>query len=144
MGELSNCPRCGALFVKTIKSVCPECSKEEEKAFNIVYEFIRRRENREATISEVVEGTGVEEDLIIKFIKEKRIRSTHFPNLTYECEKCGAPIKEGVICTSCQAGLKSELDFNEQLESIKQRNQQEEHAKANTYFAINKDKDKSK
>src|SRR5690625_303533 len=101
MGELANCENCNAVFVKTVRNICQECFNEEEKAFEIVYRFLMRRKNRQATIMEIVDATGVEENLIIKFIKEKRLRTTQFPNLSYPCEKCGKPINTGKLCNDC-------------------------------------------
>lgn len=44
MGELANCPKCGSLFVKTrLRSICDACYQEEEKAFETVYNFLRKR-----------------------------------------------------------------------------------------------------
>ena len=88
MAELMNCPNCGSLFVKTnLRDVCETCYKEEEQAFETVYKFIRKRENRTATIYEASEGTGVDEELIFKFIKTGRLELAQFPNLGYPCEK---------------------------------------------------------
>ncbi|MFD1020298.1 TIGR03826 family flagellar region protein [Thalassobacillus hwangdonensis] len=137
MGELANCPQCGALFVSGPQAVCRDCFKKEEEAFEIVYTFIRKRENRSATIPEVVEATGVKEDLIIKFIKSKRIRSTHFLNMNYGCEKCGGPITEGNLCDKCTSHFRKELDRVNELAS-KQKEREEQQT--NTYYSVNKGK----
>ncbi len=126
MPELSNCPNCDKLFVKNaLRDVCDDCFKEEEKQFETVYTFIRKRENRTATMVQVVEGTGVSEKLIIKFIKKGRLQLSKFPGLTYPCEKCATPIREGKLCTSCQTKLRSQIDSlkkeQERLEEIEKR-----------------------
>src|SRR5699024_11374641 len=87
MGELANCSRCNNVFVKTLRDICQQCYREEEEAFETVYRFLSQRKNREATLMEIVEATGVEEELVIKFIKEKRLRTSQFPKLAYPCEK---------------------------------------------------------
>ncbi|SES71932.1 flagellar operon protein TIGR03826 [Salinibacillus kushneri] len=135
MGELSNCPNCGALFVKGVRKVCDNCYREEERAFETVYAYIRKKENRRATITEVSEGTGVEERLIMKFVKEKRLQPAQFPNLTYGCERCGNPIQEGKICGNCRDQLKHALDQEQAVESIEKRQKQES---AQTYFTVDK------
>ncbi|SDC38116.1 flagellar operon protein TIGR03826 [Pelagirhabdus alkalitolerans] len=140
MGELENCPRCGQLFVKTMRNVCQDCYKEEEEKFQIVYEFMKKRVNRQATIPEIVEGTGVEKDIIIKFVKEKRLRSTQFPNLTYPCERCGTEIADGKLCDACSKDLTHDLKQQEELSAIEKRKQEEERAKQRTYFAVDRDK----
>lgn len=120
MGELMNCPNCGSLFVKTnIRDVCETCYKEEDKAFQTVYTFIRKKENRTATIIETSEGTGVDEELIIKFIKTGRLKLAQFPNLGYPCQKCSTLIREGNLCGDCTNELRSELSVFEKEEERK-------------------------
>lgn len=71
MGEIVNCSRCGELYMEnTFRDVCPKCAKEEEQMYEIVYKFLRQRENRAATIERVVEVTGVSESLIHKWMKK--------------------------------------------------------------------------
>ena len=123
MGELSNCPKCNTLFVKTqFRSVCDACFKEEEKAYETVYKFLRKRENRKALLHEVVEGTGVDEDLILKFIRNGRIQLSNFPNLGYPCEKCGKSIREGRICDSYTSDNNEQLHQLDEVEKISERN----------------------
>lgn len=135
MGELTNCPNCGAIFVKTqFRDVCPNCWKEEEEAFDKVYKYIRRRENRAATIRQVEEATGVKEELILKFIKTGRLRTTHFPNLGYPCDKCGRIIHHGKLCDRCANAFKKDLQkFNEEEKRKKEMEKKEKQA---TYYAV--------
>src|SRR5690625_7876288 len=86
MIELGNCAQCGEVFAKSLRDICPRCYREEEEAFEIVYRFLMKRKNREATMNEIVEATKVKEELIIKFIKQKRLRTSQFPQLAYPCE----------------------------------------------------------
>lgn len=141
MQGLANCTRCGDVFVKGLRSICPACYKKEEEAFDIVYRFLREQQNREATILEIVEATGVEEELIIKFVKENRLRTSQFPKLAYTCEQCSAPITSGKMCTDCSSELMKQLEVHEQLEQ-KKNEQREKQQKANIYFSINKHKKK--
>lgn len=109
MGDLANCPNCGKLFVKGAITVCRDCYLEEEEKFKLVYDYLREKENRQATIIEVSEATGVEESLIIKFIKQRRLSTKNFPNLTYDCERCGKPIHEGKLCKDCAVEIREGL-----------------------------------
>lgn len=104
-GELRNCPRCGAVFVKAFRSICSDCFHEEEKDFQMVYDYIRKRENRQATVTAVVEATGVAHERIMQFVKEKRLLTTHFPNLLYNCDRCGGPLQQGRLCEDCRTLL---------------------------------------
>ncbi|WP_339171677.1 TIGR03826 family flagellar region protein [Anoxybacillus sp. FSL W8-1294] len=134
---LDNCPKCGSLFVRTqFRDVCEACYKEEEKLFEKVYAFIRKRENRTATMSQVVDATGVEEALIIKWIKKGWLQLVHFPNLGYPCEKCGATIREGRLCSSCISSIQKEMTKIQQEE---ERQKQAKHQ--TTYFTVRRKDD---
>lgn len=135
MTSLSNCSRCGKVFAKTIRDVCPECFREEEEAFKIVYRFLSKRKNREATLAEIVDATGVDEELVIKFIKEKRLRSSQFPKLAYPCERCGIDIVEGKLCHNCSQGILEQVERHEELKRrAKERKEASEHVR--TYYSF--------
>lgn len=106
--ELTNCANCGAVFAKNVVDICPKCYREEEKAFEIVYKYLRQQKNRSAVLHEIAEATGVEEDLIIKFLKQNRLRAANFPQLKYPCESCGNPISEKTLCSSCSSKIVSD------------------------------------
>ncbi|WP_077301297.1 TIGR03826 family flagellar region protein [Virgibacillus pantothenticus] len=130
MAELANCSRCDRLFLKGTRSICQDCYQEEEKAFQTVYQFMRQRKNRQATMPEIIENTGVDEELIIKFIKEKRLLPSEFPNIGYPCSHCGTRITAGDLCVSCREKLKKDLQQYEQ----KERKVEEEREKQRTYY----------
>ncbi len=114
MAELANCPNCGNLFLKGPATVCASCYEKEEEQFQTVYKFIQKKKNRTAQIHEVSEATGVEEKIIRKWVKERRIHPADFPNMNYPCERCGEPIQEGKICDKCQTQLYEDLQELEQ------------------------------
>ena len=131
--DLYNCPNCNSLFVKTkFRDVCDACYKEEEAQFDRVYEYIRKKSNRTASMVQVVEATGVEEELIIKFVKTGKLRIAQFPNLGIPCEKCGTVIRSGRLCETCSASIRSGLETYESDE--KRRLEIQEREKKNTYF----------
>jgi hypothetical protein len=76
------------------RDVCDACYKEEAQ-YDKVYAYIRKKTNRTASMMQVVKETGVEETLIIKFVRTGKLRISQFPNLGIPCEKCGANIKSG-------------------------------------------------
>ncbi|WP_226678963.1 TIGR03826 family flagellar region protein [Mesobacillus jeotgali] len=126
--DLQNCQKCDSLYVKNkFRDVCEKCWKEEEAAYDTVSKYMRKRENRAATVVQVVEATGVSEDLILKFIKAGRFQLTQFPNFGYPCDKCGAVIREGRICTSCAGELMADLR-TVQKEEQRKKNMSEHHA----------------
>ena len=81
---------------------------------------MRKRENRAATMQQVVEATGVSEELLLKFIKNGRIQVKQFPNLGYPCDKCGSIIQTGKLCESCATELRKEIDLHEKEEQRKE------------------------
>ena len=133
--ELTNCPNCDSIFVKNkFRDVCDKCWKEEEKAYETVYQFMRKRENRAATMKQVVESTGVDEELLLKFIRAGRLKLTQFPNLGYPCDKCGAIIREGKLCGKCTEELRKDLEIHTSEEG--RRKEIERRDKHATYFAV--------
>ncbi|WP_213586350.1 TIGR03826 family flagellar region protein [Paenibacillus sp. J2TS4] len=105
--NVDNCPRCGKIFVKNYKDVCPACIKDIEQQYEACYHFLR--ENRKANLQELHEGTKVSYKQIIKFIKEGRISIYDMPNMTYPCEVCGTMIREHTMCDSCRKRLVSDI-----------------------------------
>ncbi|WP_026559735.1 TIGR03826 family flagellar region protein [Bacillus sp. J37] len=134
MGELANCPKCNTLFVQSqFRTVCDKCFKEEEQAYETVYKFLRKRENRKAQLDEVVDETGVSKDLILKFIRQGRIQLINFPNLGYPCEKCGKTIREDRLCEECKEGIHKQIHQLEQEKMISDRNKQT--ARETTFYS---------
>ncbi|MDZ5471944.1 TIGR03826 family flagellar region protein [Bacillus sp. 31A1R] len=138
MAELMNCPKCDEIFVKNqFRDICQKCWKEEEKDYETVYQFLRKRENRAATMEQVVEETGVEEDIILKFIRQGRLKVTSFPNLGYPCQKCGKIIQREKVCPPCAEQLRKELELHKNEEERKR--EIEKRDKQATYFSVDED-----
>jgi flagellar operon protein (TIGR03826 family) len=93
---------CGRVFVRTVRPICPACHQEIEAQYKKVYDYLRKKENRQATIYEVSENTGVTVARIKEFIREGRLQLSQFPNMGYPCESCGAIIREGRLCEPCR------------------------------------------
>lgn len=110
MAELRNCPKCNSIFnYNGIREICSKCAADEEKMYETVYRFLRKRENRSATVQQIVKVTGVEEELLHKWVRKGRLQTALFPNLGYPCENCGELTQSGTICEACQKELKGEL-----------------------------------
>lgn len=110
MAEIRNCPKCNGIFnYNGIREICSKCSAEEEVMYETVYRFLRKRENRAATVQHIVKTTGVEEKLLHKWVRKGRLQPALFPNLGYPCEKCGEPTQVGSLCKDCQNEMKNEL-----------------------------------
>ncbi|WP_010302172.1 TIGR03826 family flagellar region protein [Kurthia senegalensis] len=114
MGEVKNCPICGQLFNDIgIRDVCGNCGADEERKYEEVYRFLRRRENRAATIERIVEATGCTEEMLHKWVRKGRLQPALFPNLGYPCDNCGKLTQTGKLCESCSTNLQKDLNVFE-------------------------------
>lgn len=102
LNQLSNCPKCGKIFIKALRDVCLECFKIEEEEYLKVATFLRNPKNKNVTISETSEATEVSIKQITKFIRQGRVSLRGLPNMGYPCESCGQITQEGNLCTDCR------------------------------------------
>lgn len=107
-GRLSNCIRCGNLFVSSGIAVCPQCMLHVEGEYRICADYLR--EHNMVNIYTLSEATGVSVKQITQFVREGRISVAETPNLGYPCEKCGASINKGRLCEKCAASFNKEID----------------------------------
>lgn len=110
MAELRNCPICNEFFNYTgLREVCHKCAQKEEEMYQVVYRFLRKRENRAANIERIEEATGVDREYLFKWVRKGRLHPAVFPNLGYPCDNCGHLTHKGKLCSNCQDDLKSDL-----------------------------------
>ncbi|BDH60787.1 hypothetical protein MTP04_09170 [Lysinibacillus sp. PLM2] len=137
MAEIRNCPSCGEFFNYTgVRDVCYKCAQREEDMYQIVYRFLRKRENRAATVDRIVEATGVEEEVLYKWVRKGRLHPAVFPNLGYPCDNCGKITNKGKLCQDCQDDLKSDLRTFEAAQEFREEIKKREKG---TYLAEQKD-----
>lgn len=105
LGGMKNCERCGKVFVGT-GQICQDCIKAEEQIFENVHHFLR--DNPNSTTKEIAETLDVDEELIIKFLKQGRIKTSD-QEATGRCSKCGAEIKKGNYCMKCLLTMKEQM-----------------------------------
>lgn len=121
LAEIRECPGCGKIFnFNGLRDVCASCFNEEEKKFEEVYRFMRRRENRAATMEQIEEQIGVEKDLIQKWVRKGRLQPALFPNLGYPCDRCGALTQTGKLCDRCKSEIESELNQIQAAEELRE------------------------
>lgn len=110
---LNNCALCGTLFYSySGKRRCPECLEAEQEAFDTVVAYIR--DSRERSIPRIAEATGVQRHLILRWIRQKRLRLEVVPG-ELDCRRCGAPIHEGSFCESCRRAMVDEIATQREL-----------------------------
>ena len=119
------CTRCGKIFVKTDRSICNDCIKEEEAKFDEVRAFLK--EYPDSTLQEVSEACDISPKRIMKYVQDGKIEIT--PGMTgiHKCAKCGTSITIGRFCEKCIAKLsnkvKSIAPSKEEKENPKGRGQ---------------------
>lgn len=101
--ELKNCPGCGKLFACISRNLCPECIAQEDEMLSVIQCYLD--EHRNATISEIIEGTGVPGEKIVSLLQDGRLVAAGATCLL-SCERCGAPISYGRFCSACSTILK--------------------------------------
>ncbi|CAH0118022.1 MULTISPECIES: TIGR03826 family flagellar region protein [unclassified Paenibacillus] len=137
--NVENCPRCGKIFAKYFRDLCPACLREIEAEYELCVKYLR--ENKEATIQELSEATGVTMRQITRFVREGRISMKNAPNLTYPCEICGVPIREGHMCDSCRGRLARDISNLAEDEKLKDRNAKG-HNGNHAYSVVDKYRDR--
>jgi len=131
--NLDNCPRCGKLFIMNVRGICQNCIKEIELEYEQCVKYIR--ENKGIHMHELSEATGISVKQITTFIREGRISIANAPNMTYPCEVCGTPIREGHMCDSCRTRLTKDLH-----QAVRESSNQDQsnNMGSGTYSAIDK------
>ena len=106
--KMKNCPSCGRLYVPltAAQKLCPDCMDKLREKEHEVVEYVR--DHPKVKIAELIEATGASENMIKRMIREGRFIQTGV-QMTYPCEKCGAPITQGKLCPKCAAALKKDL-----------------------------------
>jgi flagellar operon protein (TIGR03826 family) len=124
--EVLNCPICGNIFRKTTWPICQDCKIKMEAELSICTEFIRH--NRQTTMEQLSEHTGISEQKITKYIRDSKIFIGDVPNLYYACDLCGGNIRKGNLCVNCRVKINNDIDkMNNQevidREKLKKENQ---------------------
>lgn len=136
MAELRNCPKCNEFFNYTgVRDICAKCARAEEEMYEVVYRFLRKRENRAATVERIVEATSVEADLLHKWVRKGRLQPTLFPNLGYPCDQCGKLTVSGKLCETCLKSFETDLRTFDAAQEFRENIRKQDRA---TYLAEKK------
>lgn len=138
--NLDNCPRCGKLFAKNFRDVCPVCIRDIDKEYQLCADYLR--EYKGAMIGELSDQTGVSIKQITKFIREGRISMVNAPNLSYPCESCGTLIRENHLCDDCRKRLVKDTTKMKQNEAASKTEAEQRAAAQTAYRGISQYKDR--
>lgn len=127
---IDNCRRCGRMYMRTERRICPDCIKEEERALEAVIAYLK--EHRNATMAEVVEAVDVDQEQLDAMIREGKLGFAESADFTVKCDRCGAPSGGGQYCAKCKDQLVNELSTS----TLKLQQQlREEQKRKGGYFS---------
>ncbi|MEW9123758.1 MAG: TIGR03826 family flagellar region protein [Thermotaleaceae bacterium] len=109
MADIRNCKKCGRIYqYDGVNKICARCRKGEDEDFAKVKEYLY--DNPKSTITQVSEETGVEEDLILRYLRQGRLEIVgEGGSLVLDCERCGKSIRTGRFCDQCTHEMTAEL-----------------------------------
>ncbi len=97
--ELMNCKKCGRLFQsKDGIGFCSRCNVTVDDNFSKVRNYIY--DNPSLSLKDVADDTGVDVEIILKWIREERIVLSSDSAIRL-CQKCGESIISGKYCAIC-------------------------------------------
>jgi len=102
--EVQCCKSCGRIYSAANPGECPKCREREAEAFVLVTDALREEPGQ--TVQELSESTGVEEDLILKFVRDGKVASDSVKG-EVPCGRCGKPAESLAVrlCSACLAEL---------------------------------------
>jgi len=102
--DVQSCKVCGRIFNASKPGVCQKCRVKENDALTLVTDSLRDEPGQ--SVEELSENTGVDEKLIMKFIREGKIASDTIIG-TVPCGRCGKPAQSLAVrlCSKCLADL---------------------------------------
>ena len=97
------CKKCGSKALSNISMGIYRCDKCGEENYDD-YQTVRRYLDRVgmASATEIEQNTGVPRRVISYFFKEEYLEIPKSSTIRVPCERCGAPIRTGVLCDSCK------------------------------------------
>ncbi len=105
--NLKNCPRCGRVFpAGSGRDICSKCLEAEDDDYGVVRRYVR--DHPRSTVVEVAEETGVDEEVILQYLRDGRLMSNSFSSVI-NCERCGKSIRGGRYCDSCLNVIDSQI-----------------------------------
>ena len=102
---IATCKRCGRIFNRVRRDICPACIIEEDGWFMAIKTYLHNQ--NDASLEEVAEATGVQPEYVADMIRDGRLLVRDHPNLAYPCERCKKPTQSGRYCASCSKEIAS-------------------------------------
>lgn len=95
-----NCARCNKVFEYfSGPPLCQRCKDQDDEDFKRVREYLY--DNPLSSIIDVSKALDISVGKISRFIREGRLETKKYNNITIKCKSCGIPIKTGQYCPKC-------------------------------------------
>ncbi|MBR1445038.1 MAG: flagellar protein [Firmicutes bacterium] len=137
-----NCPRCGRAFqvkdteVEHLDKVCPKCERIDEDTFQVIKKYLE--ENPMATVTDVVEDTGISVKTITRFLRQGRLEVTQGMSGFLKCLKCGTPIRTGKYCDVCEMYMIKKFNHSLKERVVEHKNMEIKKKESGSYHIRNK------
>ena len=104
-GNVINCKKCNKVFQRRLADHCPDCVKQEEEQFAILYRALQKSASQGGMeVSVLAEQVGISAEKIEKMYLEGRL-STAGNYLKLPCQACSTLTREierkGRYCIAC-------------------------------------------
>lgn len=96
------CQRCGGKLSQISRGTyqCVDCGQEEYDSYQKVRNYLNKEGPR--SVTQIMRATGVPRATIEYFFRDERLEIPAASSIRVACEKCGAPIRTGVLCDRCK------------------------------------------
>ena len=104
-GKVKVCKKCKKIYPDTGYGgdYCPSCHKADEMILEQLQQYVEI--NSTDSMEIVSEKTGIEDKIIIQYLKDKRLIVSEDSPLYIECEMCRKKIHTGRLCIVCSQKL---------------------------------------
>ncbi len=105
--RVAPCPCCWNVFKKNPRNLCVSCASTVDDQLLSIERFLLR--NRFANTEETAVATKLPPEKIRTWIRQGKLKTFDFPNLSDECDLCHAPIRRGHLCGACTIRINDDL-----------------------------------
>ncbi len=105
-----DCPVCGGLmiFKGCGEYACEQCRHIDYDDYGKARNYIEK--NPGATSADITFNTGVSQKSIRQMLKESRLEVAQDSKVLLRCDMCGADIRSGSLCPSCEIAYHRKLE----------------------------------
>lgn len=152
MSGLINCKKCGSVFRKSFRDICPACIEKEFNQIKIINEYVKKHDSDGVSLSEISQELGISSSDIQLYISKGHLNEAS-SLIRQNCRICGQKLPENYskqfVCAKCKEGVKQtieEVKFEAKVNKAVKRtsgfkSSVKEDAKKSTRFGFKKNYD---